>query len=121
MPWLCSGLLATGAVKPCRPCVRPQTSGAATCRCIASGGLATLLHAETCSSATWCQGPDNLSLLSCRYNPNKGLITLTSEAQETREENRVELLQILRALVEEGRKAFPSASAEEPQQQSAAA
>ncbi len=65
--------------------------------------------------------PDKVSLLSYRYNPNKGLITLTSEAQETREENRVELLQTLRALVEEGRKAFPSTSAEEPLQQSATA
>lgn len=77
--------------------------------------------AETCSCSSLVREPDKVSLLSYRYNSNKGLITLTSEAQETREENRVELLQTLRALVEEGRKAFPSTSAEEPLQQSATA
>ena len=97
-----------------------QTSDAAVCRCIASGGPRSS-KATPCSRISVVRGPDKLSLLFYRYNPNKGLITLTSEVRETREENRVELLQTLRALVEEGRKAFPSANAEEPQQQSAAA
>ena len=101
--------------------LQATAAGAATCGCIARRVLATLPQQRDMQLGSMVCWPDKLSLLSDRYNPNKGLLTLTSEAQETREENRVELLQILRALVEEGRRAFPTASAEGPQQQSATA
>lgn len=42
-----------------------------------------------------------------RYNPKKGLLTLTSEKYPGREENRRDLLDTLHALVDEGERAFP--------------
>jgi hypothetical protein len=47
------------------------------------------------------------ALLLHRYNPKKGLLTLTSDKYPHREENRRELLDMLHALVGEGERAFP--------------
>ena len=46
-------------------------------------------------------------LPSCRYNPNKGLLTLTSERYLQREENRLHITQMLKDLVQEGQRAYP--------------
>ncbi len=43
-----------------------------------------------------------------RYNPNKGLLKLTSEKTSDREENRLHIVEMLSALVEEGQRAYPS-------------
>ena len=56
-----------------------------------------------------------LGLHSCRYNPSKGLLTLTSERYLQREENRLHITQMLKDLVQEGQRAYPS----EDQQQDA--
>ena len=44
----------------------------------------------------------------CRYNPNKGELTLTSEKFPDREENRKDIVRILKALCEQGHSAFPN-------------
>jgi len=43
-----------------------------------------------------------------RYNPNKGLLTLTSEKYREREENRLHVVEMLTGLVKEGQRAYPS-------------
>jgi hypothetical protein len=57
----------------------------------------------------WTDGNFNQTngLHSCRYNPNKGLLTLTSERYQQREENRLHITQMLRDLVQEGQRAYP--------------
>jgi hypothetical protein len=43
-----------------------------------------------------------------RYNPDKGLLTLTSEKYGEREENRLTIVEMLSELVKEGQRAYPS-------------
>lgn len=55
----------------------------------------------------------------CRFNPNTGLVTLTCNTHEAREDNRREVLQIVMNLVSEGHREYPAAELEHDQQLSA--
>ena len=46
--------------------------------------------------------------MHCRYNPNKGVLTLTSEKYHDREENRLHIVEMLHGLVAEGQRAYPA-------------
>lgn len=48
-----------------------------------------------------------------RYNPNKGILTLTSEKYRDREANRLHIAEMLNELVKEGQSMFPSANFKE--------
>lgn len=52
-----------------------------------------------------------------RYNPNKGLLRLTSDRYPHREANRAQILKMLNALVEEGHRKFPPPKQQEEQPQ----
>ena len=44
---------------------------------------------------------------TCRYDPRKGLLTLTSEKYPDRTENQFHIMDILKDVVAEGKRAFP--------------
>lgn len=50
-------------------------------------------------------------IVHCRYNPNKGLLTLTSEKYAEREDNRLHIVEMLHNLVEEGQRKYPATEA----------
>ena len=57
-----------------------------------------------------------LCLAPCRYNPDTGVLKLTSERYQDREENRRHVSRMLRDLIQEGRRAHPLAEGDAAQQ-----
>lgn len=47
----------------------------------------------------------------CRYDPRKGILTLTSEKYSDREENRLHIVEMVHKLVDEGHRAHPAVEA----------
>ena len=62
-----------------------------------------------CACARWAA--------ACRYNPQRGEITLTSEKFPEREQNRRELLDMVHALIAEGERKHPQTDPALVQQQ----
>ena len=56
-----------------------------------------------------------LCLAPCRYNPDTGVLKLTSERYQDREENRRHVSRMLRDLIQEGRRAHPLAEGDAAQ------